>query len=223
MFCLNMNMNDGNVHNNPTSFKDCSVIWHDVNCNDKSQPDLTMPQYKLVLYPAVPEFTQLDSDVIITALKKCGLISAVMHENTFLPGDTFIELLSFLGCSPNIVLKPSDGDHFCHVRIKPVLADVHCLGHIATAIPRCPRCKHKLADWQQTPDWQLGATACTCPACHINTAMQNLDWKQACAYGRMAIDILNIHPFEAVPSESLLTILQTVTNVEWNYCYAENK
>jgi hypothetical protein len=179
-----------------------------------------MPQYKLVLYPAMPEFSQLDSDIIIAALIKGGLISAGINRNTFLAGDAFIELLSFLGCSPSISLKPSDGDHFCHVIIKPVQSDVHCLGHTVTAMPRCPHCKQKLPDWQQTPDWQLGATTRTCPGCHTITAMQNLNWKQECAYGRMAVDIINIHPFEAVPSEELLNALHDATRVEWSYCYA---
>lgn len=182
-----------------------------------------MPQYKLVLYPAIPEFSILKSAEIIAALKKAGLISSEMYENTFLPGAAFMELLSFLGCSPNICLSPADGDIFCHIIIKSSQSDVQCLGHTATAIPRCPQCKYKLADWRQTPDWQLGTTPCTCPNCHAITAMQNLHWKQECAYGRMAVDIINIHPFEAVPSENLLTMLQTATKLEWNYCYAENK
>jgi hypothetical protein len=182
-----------------------------------------MRQYKLVLYPCVPDFTQLESGAIINALKNGGLISGATHHDAYLTGDAFIELFSFLGCAPNICLTPADGDNFCHVIIRSAPGNIHCLGHTATAIPRCPHCKHKMIHWQQTENWQLGETVCTCSHCNTATAMQNLDWKQECAYGRMAVDIINIHPFEAVPSDNLLHILQAATNVEWRYCYAENK
>lgn len=182
-----------------------------------------MPQYKLILYPTLAELTHPEPETIIIALKECNLITGASIQNKYLVGEAFIELLSFLGCSPNIRLTPEDGDNYCHVTIKPYQPGFHCLGHTSTAVPRCPHCKNKISNWQQISNWQSGATICTCPHCHTDTAMQNLKWKQECAYGCMAIEIINIHPFEAVPSDNFLRDLQHATGVEWNYFYAEGK
>lgn len=182
-----------------------------------------MSQHKLMLYPALPNRSQPETGSIIIALKNCGLISGETLREKYLSGKAFIELLSFLGCSPNICLTPQDDDNYCHIIIKPPQAIIHCLGYTATAVPRCPKCKNKISNWRQTENWQRGETACTCHHCNTTTAMQSLIWKQECAYGCMAIEIINIHPFEAVPSENLLRVLHDATGVEWDYSYAFDK
>lgn len=182
-----------------------------------------MPQYKLMLYPTRATFTPITSETLLIALKACNLISDASLRNPYLPGSAFIKLLSFLGCSPNICLTPEEGDNYCHVIFKPWQSESHCLGHTATAVPRCPQCKTKIPAWKKIAHWQNGATIYTCPHCHTATTLQKLQWKQECAYGCMAVEIINIHPFEAVPSENLLSVLQEATGVEWNYCYAEHE
>ncbi|MDQ1363531.1 MAG: hypothetical protein QG652_1392 [Pseudomonadota bacterium] len=180
-----------------------------------------MQQYKLILYPALADNLQME--VIITALMNCGLISGKSIHDKYLAGDSFLNLLTFLGCSPDVCLTPQDDDKFCHIIIRPPQSTIRCLGHTATAVARCPHCKNKIPHWRQTKDWESGETFCSCHHCHAETAMQDMIWKQECAYGCMAVEIINIHPFEAVPAENLLQVLQDATGVEWNYSYAFDK
>lgn len=179
-----------------------------------------MPQYKLTLYPATLHIIQPATGAIIAALKNCGLLNGESMQEQYFVGPAFVDLLSFLGCSPQIRLTPNEGDNYCHIIIRPPQPDIHCLGYTATAAPRCPQCKNKITQWQQIKAWHLGATPCVCQHCNTTTAMQNLKWKHECGYGCMAIDIINIHPFEAVPSDNFLHVLQTATGVEWDYFYA---
>ena len=178
-----------------------------------------MPVYKLILYPE-SVIASSTADSIVNVLKKCGLIAGDMVNNYYLVGDDFLTLLSFLGCAPNISLTPQAGENFCHIVVNPWQASNHYLGHNQSAVPRCPNCKHKLANWQQIAHWQNGETLCTCPQCQRASAMRTLNWKQQGGYGCMAVEIFNIHPFEAVPSDELLDELNKITQIVWRYCYA---
>jgi hypothetical protein len=178
-----------------------------------------MPHYNLLLYPVTALLTAPQTDVIAAALQQCGLISSESSTVNYPAGNRLLELLSFLGCAPNINLTPEQGDNFCHVLISPWKSGTHYLGHVNNALPRCPQCKATLPQWQDRINWQLGNTPCHCSNCNTHSTMLHLNWKQQGAYSCMAVEIINIHPFEAAPSEELLNVLQTVTNVEWSYCY----
>ena len=193
-----------------------------LNCATTHDSTRTMLHYKLILYPALMPIAAPDTEMLVMALKNGGLIADDILNNNYPVGNAFLALLSFLGCAPTICLSPAEGDNACQVAITPWQPCVHYLGHSNNALPRCPHCKTRLPHWQQTTNWQLGATTCICPHCHTTTAMQHLNWKREGAYGCMAVEITNIHPFEAVPSENLLQILQAATGVEWDYCYASN-
>ena len=182
-----------------------------------------MSQYKLIIYPITTSDITIDSAALVAALTTGALIIDDVTHNYYPTGRQFLSLFSFLGCAPNISLSPEDGNNFCHVIITPYHPELRCLGHTASAIPRCPHCKKKLPQWQQIPGWQHGTTSCLCNQCNSSTFMRNLNWKREAAYGCMAVEIINIHPFEAVPSENLLALLQAATHVEWDYCYAEHK
>jgi len=140
----------------------------------------------------------------------------------YLAGKSFVEWVVFLGCSPNINLQPQEGEHYCYIEIRPPQANSSCLGYNTSALPRCPRCKNKLPHWKNLDNWQSGSTHCTCASCHTATALQDLNWRQECAWGRCAIHIHNIHAFEAVPAEALLQWLQNYSGFEWSYSYANN-
>lgn len=158
----------------------------------------------------------------IHTLRELGLIASEWQTNSFLPGDEFIHLLSFLGCAPTIHLHPDDGDQFCHIRIGPITASAKNLGHTATVIPRCPACKHKIREWKNIDDWRQGDTVYTCHECASKQTMGGLRWRQEGGYGRFSLDIAHVHPHEAVPSEKLLSALEQATGFEWIYFYATN-
>ena len=177
---------------------------------------------RLTLYPQQPDHRPQSVAALVDALKHTGLLAAETSDHCYLPGEQFLNLFSFLGCSPQIHLHPDEGDNYCYIRIDDTHENAVCLGYTTTVIPRCPGCKHKLRDWKQVGNWQQAATACRCEHCKTETAMSQLKWRHECAYGRFSLYIAHIHPHEAVPTEQLLIQLRQASGFEWDYCYANN-
>lgn len=182
-----------------------------------------MSSPRLILHPANPAHTVSDVTRLISAMQDAGLMADNLTAERYRAGKSFVELVVFLGCSPNISLHPQESDSYCYIEIPPPQANSTCLGYTLSAVPRCPQCKTKLPHWQQIDNWMSGTTLCHCPQCNTATPMQDLKWRQECAWGRCGISIYNIHPFEAVPSEQLLQRLQSHSGFEWHYSYANNQ
>ncbi len=155
-------------------------------------------------------------------LQSSGFISQLeIENNTYLPGKDFLNLLTFLGCSPNINLAPEDGDKFCTIRLSEVEDNARCLGYTNTIQPKCPHCKKKIKNWQDNSDWQNASSLLNCDSCGKQSNMYSLKWRQEAGYGRYAIAINHIYPHEAVPSESLLSRLRDTTGFDWQYFYSQ--
>ena len=148
-----------------------------------------------------------------------GFISATDKLPYYLPGNEFINLLAFLGCSPEIRLRPEDGDSYCQVVMSDIGDKASCLGFNTTVKPKCPGCKTNLDQWQHIPEWKHAHTLLSCSHCDTETELYKLKWRHECGYGRFAIRIRYIYPHEAVPSETLLSALENTTGFSWTYCY----
>jgi hypothetical protein len=177
---------------------------------------------RLVFHPQHLDDVPEDIPALLGALGEAGLTGALQEHNRLLPGDQFLKLLSFLGCSPNIHLHPDDGSHYCYLSINPVTDSAECLGYTVSVVPRCPACKHRIRDWQNTNHWQQAHTLCVCNQCASTTHMHQLKWRQECGYGRFSFHIAHIHPHEAVPAGKLLDTLQACSGFAWTYFYANN-
>ena len=139
-----------------------------------------MPADKLILMPADPQVGLEDCHELVSRLQDIGLIGErrTCGSGPFYPtGDRFLQLVSFLGCSPHIELDPPQ-DHacldtavtdgrFCHITVECG----HGLRFRADAQTRPPRCSHC---GQVEPEWQTcidrwrddpGATQWTCSGC----------------------------------------------------------
>ena len=108
-----------------------------------------MPAYKMLLHPAEPAWTT-EPGILASSLQALGLLSPPrpLGEDVYYPtGDQFLQLVTFLGCSPSIELDPpadqadlaaaSASGQFCHAFItrsrQPRLrADAR-----TTPVPRC--------------------------------------------------------------------------------------
>lgn len=182
------------------------------------------PVPRLILHPADPRYVPGDHNEIFKALLAIGLLTeTTCDKHTYLAGKEFINLLTFLGCSPEIKLSPQDGENFCSISIPGYHEDNMLLGYTSTIIPRCPACKHKVNDWKQhIHDWKHGNHIYHCTECQQQTPVAELNWRQEGGYGHCAIIINHIHPHEAVPADKLLSTLQQASQTEWVYCYANN-
>lgn len=176
-----------------------------------------------MLYPRHSDDCVTDISALADCLRDAGFIGEALDAGHFLPGDQFLSLLSFLGCSPNIRLHPEDGEQFCHVHITEPKARAECLGFTSNIRPGCPACKQRLTDWRSASGWRYADGEISCPKCAGRFRMDGLRWRQECGYGRSAIEVAWIHPHEAVPAEKLLSILERHSDFDWTYCYASDR
>jgi len=180
-----------------------------------------MPISKLIFFPKDP-LQSFAKDEIFKILSSLLFIETIAHsENHYLPGDNFLSLLTFLGCSPSINLIPTADQAHCFISlIKPTI-EVQCLGYTNTCKPKCPKCTKRIANWK-THSWPQASEICQCDKCGAQATYAELNWKQECGFARCGFEIAHIYPHEAVPTDQLLDALQENTGLEWLYCYANN-
>lgn len=179
---------------------------------------------RLILHPENIQYCPDDVEQLLQPLIDLGFIDPQTDDfHHYLAGKEFINLLSFLGCSPDIRLNPDEGDNYCSVSICETHAAPVLLGYTSTARPRCPDCKHKVNDWKQHfHEWKKADAIYSCCECQKKTAVAKLKWRQEAGYGRFSIAVNHIHTHEAVPAEKLLNTLKQISLTDWAYFYANN-
>jgi len=150
-------------------------------------------------------------------LRQLGLID-MPYEQAFLCGDSFAQLITFMGCSPYLQFEPpADGSkNFCHVSLHHFEQPRLFTGKQTTP-PRCPQCRHRFTDWRER--LHEPTASFNCPGCSTAINMQQLDWRQSAGAGHFFIEIHNIFPGEAVPVDKLMENLQMLANENWRYFY----
>ena len=189
---------------------------------------------KLLMHPANPAAAAVTENRLAQELQAIGLIGEPVSLETavFYPvGDQFLQLVTFLGCSPAIQLDPprdrqeleaaSAAGRFCHVFITSG-EQLQFRGDSQTRTPRCPRCrapepnwKARLHAWQEEkhgPDW-------SCQSCGYSGRLSDLVFSKTAGFGRTFLEIRGIYPSEAVPGQALLDTLAALTGEQWTTIY----
>ena len=172
---------------------------------------------RLALY-AGPGSMKSDSPlVLVNALVTAGLVGDCIdgQSQDYIPGGQFTDLVTFLGCSPNIALSPAEGAHHCFVRIPAPLSKPRLHAGANTCAPKCSRCSLVREDWGNCEHGDF------CTQCTVEERQQNLAWRRRGLLSCWVISLVNIYPHEAVPSSQLLTLLGDVSGVEWGYAYLQ--
>ena len=89
-----------------------------------------------------------------------------------------------------------------------------------TVKPRCPGCRGRFDDWRdRLPGWQSGEPA-ICTGCGGSWPAWALDWREHAIGGRVLVELRNVFPGEAIPSDLLLRRLKEATAIRWRYAWA---
>lgn len=182
---------------------------------------------KLVFHASQPEYVPIISADIVIALQESGFIGpkwqapdSVSGER-YLIGESFLSLVTFLGCAPAIELAPSieqpESTEFCHVEIEPIRTAVEFVRGSEHLVSRCPHCRQRHADWKKIPQDLIRS----CDKCEVETHLSNYDWKNTAGCGRFFICLHGIYPQEAIPTSSLLSVLEKISGVTWDYFYVQ--
>lgn len=175
----------------------------------------------LLLHAADPRWRPAEPQSLYRALGELGLIVArgVAQEHAeFRVGERFLQLVTFLGCSPQLVLDPDDaapGQTACCIRLLN-FAEVNFIGARPAPAVRCAICRAPA----ELPGPHRFDDRYRCEQCGKTSALTDLDWRQGAGFARCFIEIKGIHPHEAVPTDTLLNRLRTVSGCEWQYFYA---
>jgi hypothetical protein len=141
----------------------------------------------------------------------------------FLIGESFLQLITFMGCSPHIELSPpADGASFCHVRLHGPLDAPRLLAGRNAQPPRCASCRGRIEPWREVlQDWrrQPAASSVSCPRCGQRQRPMDLDWRRQGGCARLLLEVADVFPGEAVPVPSLMQGLETLGAGPWRYFY----
>jgi len=182
-----------------------------------------------LLYLCPRDFDAVPADpaALIANLQEAGFLAEAFDysgSEHYRPGEEFITLVTFLGCSPVISLgEPGKtGEEFCHIAFEGPLESPRFVAGDNIKIPRCPHCGHRFDPWQPLiDDWQqsLAAQRWPCPECGNTLSAPQLRWRKCAGFGRFFIKVWGIFESEAVPNPNLLSLLETHTGTPWQHFY----
>lgn len=175
---------------------------------------------KLVLLPLNPEAPPTDPSLIRESLRHCGFADEgvlIYGDSDEMPGNQFLHLLRF-------AQQPAHGTLWAPhtIEISDPSDSIAFLGAGNVVDPSCPNCAYEVPDWiELTSEWYESPKdhQWDCPWCSETSKIWQLDWHQRCGFGRQWIAVWHVHEQEAVPSDSLLSILRSATGNEWTYFY----
>ena len=176
----------------------------------------------LYLAPQQPE-PSLSLAVVQTVLAKLAIIGDPIDEQTFLAGAGFSREVVYAGCSPHLVMTPPDDGsrQFCHVALHGPFTSPQLVLGPNTVKPRCPRCRQRLNNWR---DWLADGwsanQALPCASCRTPLVPCAVDWREQAICARVMVELRNVFPGEATPSDRLLAALQDATATPWRYAWA---
>jgi len=193
-----------------------------------------MPAPKLLMHPASPDTPAVAKERLVRELQAIGLIGEQkpLGKGGFYPaGEHFLQLVSFLGCSPAIELEPpqdpqeraaaSAAGRFCHIFISSgEQLQFRCDSQ--TRPPCCPRCRNPEPGWRpRVQAWQEGKQGAVweCQACGYHGRLCDLVFRKTAGFGRTFLEIRGIYPSEAVPGPALLDTLASLTGGPWKTLY----
>ncbi|MDZ7804084.1 hypothetical protein [Thiohalophilus sp.] len=180
----------------------------------------------LLLYPLDPDYRPADPPALIELLQQSGLIGDTLEDlpgERYQAGPAFLQHISFLGCSPAVEFEPQapGSDQFCHVGLR-YSEQLQFRGGPQQVQVYCRQCRHREENWADIIDaWQVDPDRYrySCPRCGAESAATELNWRKSGAFARLFIELYNIYPHEAVPTDGILKRLRDATGVDWKYIY----
>jgi hypothetical protein len=177
----------------------------------------------MVLHPA--DALAAPSPERVTALLAAlGLLAGPLASGKWgTPGPRFMELVTFLGCSPALM---TEGESAYGVRVAPVAQRPRLRLGANTAAPRCPRCRRSVDGWPaQLPAWRSGPLEAqwVCPGCGAAASASDLDWRRGAGIARIFADLCGVYPAEAVPGDELLDALRGLDGGRWSYFFLRDE
>ncbi len=180
--------------------------------------------YCLVLHPRGINHPPLDFSQLSQQLQTQGMLGEsflCQGERRYRLGERFYQWLTFMGCAPALRLEATgpDDEKFCHFRFSE--SPQAQFSYLRPEVRgRCPHCrKAGTTAAEVAADYFAQQRVWSCPHCHESCAPQDIQWKHEAGMSRAFIELLDVHPHEVAPTDSLLNELATLTGCDWQYFY----
>ena len=176
----------------------------------------------LFLHADDPLWQPQQSGALVTLLQELGLLGSEAGFNgpgRYCAGPGFLQLLMFLGCSPQVALAPGQavgGQAVCSIRLLAFDEPVFLLARPLPAV-RCAQCR---ASASLPPEFTF-TTQYRCSTCGATAGAADLDWRQGAGCGCFFIEVNGVYPQEAIPSDKLLQELGRFSRCNWKYFFAD--
>jgi hypothetical protein len=169
----------------------------------------------------VPELCSL-----LAGLRASGFVGQplAMESLAYEAGPSFLQLVSFAGCSVQLNLSAKGDKPFCYVCLTGPYPAPRLLSGRNTRPPRCRQCRARIMEWGEMRDRQDATRARTthCAACGHLVPIRDLDWKQSAGFGRLFVQVEEVFPGEATPTPELMVLLARLTGGDWRYFYVQD-
>jgi hypothetical protein len=190
------------------------------------------------LCPVDPDCPEIATGVLADRLRAIGLAgNAVAQgaETIYPTGERFLQLVTFMGCSPAVELDLPDAPdelktacaagQVCHIRISQTGRRLRFRAGSRPAAPRCPACRQPVADWKaRIAAWcsNPANSGWECSHCAHRTRVFDLNFRKSAGFGHTFIEIWGIYPSEAVPVATLLDALEDLNGCKWKTLYVKD-
>ncbi|MBF0266009.1 MAG: hypothetical protein HQL46_12120 [Gammaproteobacteria bacterium] len=133
----------------------------------------------------------------------------------------FSQLIMFMGCAPAIVFEPTGNDaqdaNLVAIRVSTNYQQAKFYPGKLPFKFRCVRCYENLGKTSQEVDIQ----SISCAQCGHKYLPEQQNWRQKAAYSSLFIEVMGIFESEALPADKLLSGLQKLSGLKWQYFYAD--
>ena len=197
--------------------------------------------HKLVLHPRDADFALTSWDGLIARLREVAFLGEKFGEklgdqldkpfdrerqNRFFVGERFLHDITFMGCSPAVELTPptNGSQDFCHIHFSGITPEPRFRCASQNVFARCPHCRKRIGNWEQAvSSWSQDSSADNfhCDKCGEPVSLYQLSWRHTAGIARLFMDIYSIYPQEGIPTDQLLSLLETETGAQWDYFYTD--
>ncbi|MCW8906634.1 MAG: hypothetical protein OQL28_05250 [Sedimenticola sp.] len=172
----------------------------------------------LVLHPLATSHAP-PAERLIDSLRELGLVGEQDGDTggRYRPGNAYLRLITYLGCSPSIPLADNPQEESCHLRLLGPYPAPTLISGSNSRPPRCPHCGHPFTRWQE---WLQHGHDSPCHQCGARRQLERLQWREQAAVARLFLLISHVFPGEAVPVERLMHTLHREGG-DWRYAYVQ--
>lgn len=181
---------------------------------------------RLVLFPVDPAFSISNPDRLIRVLVSSGFVIAPSQGGNnrapMQPGENFMRLLSFVGCSPSIAADENPGS-YNNYSIEVITSNNYLtlLAGYQTRSPVCPVCAGRTGEVLSAGEISIENNQVTwsCPQCKAIVPVEQIKWRNKLAVAKDYLQINGVFEGEVVPGDKFLKDLENETGIGWSYCY----